>query len=70
MKDVEKKCFFDKLKQFGCYLLIMIHQVEGILLIRIKCHNVSNSYETKSKSFVIGDDFRRVEAPTKRGDKK
>ena len=40
----------------------MIHQVEGILLIRIYWQNVSDSYKAKSKSFVIVDDFCWIEA--------
>lgn len=40
----------------------MIDQVKGILLIWIKCYNISDSYETKPKSFVIGDDFCGIEA--------
>lgn len=43
----------------------MIHQLEGILLIRIKCNDVCDSYKAKSKTFVIGDDFRRVETSAK-----
>lgn len=44
----------------------MIHQLEGILLIRIECNNVGYSYETKSKTFVVGDDFCWIETSTKR----
>lgn len=52
------------LKQLSliAYLLIMIHQLEGILLIRIKSYYISNSYETKSKTFVIKNDFCWIEA--------
>lgn len=58
-RSVEGEMFKAKLIS---YLLIMIHQMEGILLIRIKCNDIGYSYETKSKSLVIGDDFCRVEA--------
>lgn len=40
----------------------MIHQMEGVLLIRIYWQNISYSYETKSKSFVIVNDFSWIEA--------
>jgi hypothetical protein len=40
----------------------MIHQMEGVLLIRINRQNISYSYKTKSKSFVIVNDFSRIEA--------
>lgn len=43
----------------------MIHQLEGILLIRIKCYNVRDSYEAKSKTFVISYDFCWVETSAK-----
>lgn len=44
------------------HLLIMIHQMEGVLLIRIYRQNISNSYKAKSKSFVIVNDFCWIEA--------
>lgn len=46
----------------------MVHQLEGILLVRIVRDNICNSYEAKSKTFLIGDDFSRVKAPVKVGD--
>jgi hypothetical protein len=47
------------------HLLIMIHQMEGVLLIRIYRQNISNSYKAKSKSFVIVNDFCWIEASTR-----
>lgn len=59
-----RNCF--KTTNLATNLLIVIHQLEGILLIRIIRYNICNSYEAKSKTFIVGNDFCWIEAPAKR----
>lgn len=44
----------------------MIHQLERVLLIWVVRHNVCDSQEAKSKSFLIRNYFSWVKTPKKR----